>query len=73
LAIGPPDGDVADILRTTGSGLISDFNDEIKLKENILSLYNGKVINFDKNEIARYSRSELTKQLSGLLNELCKN
>lgn len=70
LAIGPPDGDLADILKSTECGLISDFNDEIKLKENILSIYKGKVINFDKNKIARYSRRELTKELSGLLSAL---
>ncbi len=70
LAIGPPDGDLADILKQTKSGLISDFKDEKQLKENILSLYNKKVINFDANEIARYSRRELTKDLSGLLSAM---
>lgn len=72
LAIGPPDGDLAGILNRTKSGLISDFNDENQLKKNILELYTGKVINFDKNEIARYSRRELTKELSGVLNKLVK-
>jgi glycosyltransferase involved in cell wall biosynthesis len=67
LAIGPTDGDLADILKETGSGVISGFNDEAQLKKNILELYSGKVINFDKNKIARYSRRELTKDLSGLL------
>jgi glycosyltransferase involved in cell wall biosynthesis len=70
LAIGPPNGDLADILNKTQSGLISDFNDENQLKKNILELYSGKVINFDVNEIARYSRRELTKELSGLLSAL---
>lgn len=70
LAIGPPNGDLANILKTTGNGLISDFNDENQLKENILALYNKKVINFDKNKIARYSRRELTGELSGLLSAL---
>lgn len=70
LAIGPPDGDLADILKETKSGLISDFNDEKQLLENILALYNKKVINFDVNTIARYSRRELTGELSGLLSAL---
>ncbi len=70
LAIGPTDGDLADILKATGSGLISDFNDENQLKENILALYHKKVITFDKNKIARYSRRELTKELSGVLSAL---
>lgn len=70
LAIGPPDGDLAEVLNKTKAGLISDFNDEKQLKENILALYNKKVINFDASEIARYSRRELTKELSGLLSAL---
>lgn len=72
LAIGPPNGDLADILKQTNSGLISDFNDENQLKKNILELYNGKLINFDKKQIARYSRRELTKELSGLLTALSR-
>jgi len=72
LAIGPTDGDLAGILNTTKSGLISGFNDESQLKKNILDLYNGKVINFDKNEIARFSRRELTKELSGLLTAISR-
>lgn len=73
LAIGPPKGDLADILEQTKSGLISDFNDEDQLKKNILDLYNNrKFINFDKNEIARYSRRELTKELSGVLTALSR-
>ena len=70
LAIGPPDGDLAEVLNKTKAGLISDFNDENQLRENILALYNKKVINFDVSEIARYSRRELTKELSGVLNKL---
>lgn len=70
LAIGPPDGDLAEVLNKTKAGLISDFNDENQLRENILALYNKKVINFDASEIARYSRRELTKELSGLLSAL---
>jgi glycosyltransferase involved in cell wall biosynthesis len=72
LAIGPTNGDLADILKQTNAGMISDFDDEIQLKKNILELYNGKVLNFDKNGIARYSRRELTKELSGVLNLILK-
>jgi len=71
LAIGPPKGDLAAILSNTKSGVISDFNDERQLKENILSLYAGTKLNFNTNEIKRYSRKELTKTLSELLNKLC--
>lgn len=72
LAIGPPDGDLADVLNKTKSGLISDFKDEKQLKENILDIYKGKVFTFNKNEIAKYSRRDLTKELSTILDELCK-
>jgi len=73
LAIGPEDGDLAEILNETQSGLISGFNDEKKLKENILALYNGQTPEFKVTAINKFSRKELTKEFSGLLNELCKN
>jgi glycosyltransferase involved in cell wall biosynthesis len=73
LAIGPEDGDLADILRETQSGLISDFNDEKKLKENILKLYNGESPEFKVTAINKFSRKELTKEFGELLNLLCKN
>lgn len=71
LAIGPTDGDLAAILNKTRSGLISDFNDETLLKENILKLYSNRQFSPDKTEITRFSRRELTKTLSELLNKLC--
>jgi glycosyltransferase involved in cell wall biosynthesis len=73
LAIGPTDGDLAEILKETQSGLISDFNNEKKLKENILALYNGQSVEFKVTAINKFSRKELTKEFTGLLNELCKN
>lgn len=69
LAIGPPDGDLAAIIKSTESGLISDFTDEKTLKKNILELFEGKKMNFNQTEIKKYSRKELTKQLSELLNK----
>lgn len=71
LAIGPKDGDLAAILQKTESGLISDFEDAPQLKQNILNLYSGQKINFNRAEIQKYSRRELTKDLSELLNKLC--
>lgn len=71
IAIGPTNGDLAEILRKTESGLISDFENELQLKENILSIYDGKKINFNASEIMQYSRKELTKNLSQLLNKIC--
>lgn len=71
LAIGPTDGDLAEILNKTQSGFISDFNDEMKLKENILRIYSNPQFQPNKNEILKFSRRELTKTLSELLNKLC--
>jgi glycosyltransferase involved in cell wall biosynthesis len=70
LAIGPTDGDLAEILKATGSGVISGFNDLSKLKSDILDLYSGKKINSNQEEIKKYSRFELTRKLSGILNKL---
>lgn len=71
LAIGPTDGDLAAILNKTKSGLISDFDDEIQLKKNILQLYNHYDFKSNQDEIKKYSRRELTRTLSELLNKLC--
>lgn len=73
LAIGPENGDLADILHETKSGSISGFDDEKKLKENILAFYNGKTPEFNVTAINKFSRKELTKEFAGLLNGLCKN
>lgn len=70
LAIGPVDGDLADILNTTGTGLISGFEDEKKLEENILDFFNGTVTARNESEISRYSRKELTHDLCALLDQL---
>jgi glycosyltransferase involved in cell wall biosynthesis len=70
LAIGPPEGDLARVLKATNSGLISDFNDQASLKKNILDLYSGKAMNFNQHEIKKYSRRELTRKLTDLLNKI---
>ena len=41
LAIGPVDGDLAEIIHETNTGLISEFNDEVKLKQNLLQMNNN--------------------------------
>jgi hypothetical protein len=70
LAIGPTDGDLAEIMNKTKAGLLSDFTDELSLKRNILFLFNGETINGDRAEIKRYSRKNLTMDLAALLNSL---
>jgi glycosyltransferase involved in cell wall biosynthesis len=70
LAIGPPDGDLADILKATGVGLISNFKDELSLKKNILSLFKNGSLSRNEEEIGKYSRRKLTEKLSEMMHEL---
>ena len=75
LAIGPTKGDVADILRNAQAGKIIDFNDEKNLKEAILEYFRAfkeKKLSVNPTDIHAYSRFELTKKLSLLLNEITK-
>ena len=70
LAIGPTDGDVAQVLSETQAGKIADFDDEKAMKRIILEYYqkykNG-TLSVSSNSIDKYSRRELTGQLSGIL------
>ena len=70
LAIGPTDGDLAEIINKTQTGSISDFNDEKGLEKNILDFFNGKVNSRNETEVNNYSRRSLTKQLCELLKQL---
>lgn len=70
LAIGPIDGDLAKIMTETNCGLISDFNDEVSLEKNILQLFRDQGINHNTEEILKYSRKNLTKELVVCLNSL---
>ncbi len=72
LAIGPEDGDLAELLNETNAGCIIDFNNEEKLKKNILKYYkeykeNALLVN-SKN-IAQYHRKELTRKLSEIIKD----
>ncbi|MGB0891150.1 MAG: glycosyltransferase family 4 protein [Flavobacteriaceae bacterium] len=75
LAIGPKDGDLAEILSETNSGIIVDFKDKNQLKQEIIKLYskfkNGNLKVNSKN-IEQYHRKELTKKLSEVIKELLK-
>ncbi|ASS48006.1 MAG: glycosyl transferase family 1 [Candidatus Fluviicola riflensis] len=73
VAIGPPDGDLAAIIHATGSGLISGFDDEQQLEQNLLDYFHGTVAQRNESEIARYSRRELTQRLVETMHELVRN
>lgn len=72
LCIGPADGDAAQIIHETNCGLVSGFEDEKGLKENVKKFYNdfknGKT-DFDGRNIQDYSRVKLTQQFSQLLSK----
>lgn len=73
LAICPPDSDIAGIIEDTKSGMIVDFDQKEKLKEDITACYNqyksgGLQVNSTGTQI--YSRFNLTSKLAALLNQL---
>ena len=73
LAIGPSDGDLAEIISNTNSGIVIDFEDSSKLKEQILNLYSNfknNNLNVETKNIKQYHRKELTKQLVQIINEV---
>jgi glycosyltransferase involved in cell wall biosynthesis len=70
LAIGPEDGDLAEIMNETSSGLISGFGDEETLRQNILAFYRGEKPPRNEEAIHAYSRRKLTARLCDFLDEL---
>jgi glycosyltransferase involved in cell wall biosynthesis len=70
LAIGPTEGDLAKIMKETNVGFMSDFEDSQTLKKNILQLFDGYAPSSIMNEVMKYSRKNLTKELAEILNEM---
>ncbi|PKH51021.1 glycosyl transferase family 1 [Tenacibaculum sp. Bg11-29] len=73
LAIGPEDGDLAEILKNTNSGTIVDFNDKEAIKRTVLSLYKSykeNTLQVSSRNIEQYHRKELTKQLSVIVKQV---
>ncbi len=73
LAIGPEKGDLATILEETNAGKVVNFENELKLSEEIKSLYkdykNNKLLVSSSN-IKKYHRKELTKELASILKNI---
>jgi glycosyltransferase involved in cell wall biosynthesis len=72
-----PLGAVTQIISETNSGLSARTNDVIKIKEIFLKYYTGfmnknLVISHDENEIKKYERKEVTKELAKIFNSLIK-
>jgi len=73
LAIAPLNGDLAEIISETNSGLVVDFEDKHALKIAILDLYTkfkqGNLTVESKN-IGQFHRKELTRKVSELINKI---
>jgi glycosyltransferase involved in cell wall biosynthesis len=73
LAIGPEDGDLADVIEDTNAGIIVDFDNDDKLSSEILKLYHQyKKGNLEVNSknTNKYHRKELTKKVAFIINSL---
>jgi glycosyltransferase involved in cell wall biosynthesis len=71
LAIGPTDGDVAEILKESGAGAIYSYDDGPAIKEYIISLFENKKEGFrSEMTIEKYSRRSITGVLAGIIDEL---
>ena len=68
LVIGPEDGDLANIINQTKSGIVCGFDNERKLEEFVLRLFHNKN-DFNPNSKV-YSRENLTQKLSSILDEV---
>lgn len=75
-AIGPSDGNLAQILEETEAGSISEYDDLEGMKKTVLMLY-GKYLSNDLNNIPKgiekYARRNLTAELAGVLNKMIEN
>ena len=73
LAVGPEDGDLAEILAKTNSGSIVDFNEKEQLKKTVSDLYKKyqqNSLTVSSVNIEQYHRKELTKKLSVILKQV---
>lgn len=76
LAIGPKDGDLAEILKKTNSGVIVDFDDKEKLKAEVLRLYlayKAGSLQVSSQNITQYHRENLTQELANIIHKTVKS
>jgi glycosyltransferase involved in cell wall biosynthesis len=72
LAIGPINGDLAEIIKETNSGIVVDFEDVENLKKEILTMYNSfksGVLKSNSKNIEQYHRRNLTEKLADIIKE----
>ena len=73
ICIGPEDGDAAKIVEATKSGFTCDFNNKQKLKEIIITMFTQYIsgeLKLNSRGFEKYSRRNLTNELSQLLNSI---
>ena len=75
LAVVPSDGEVADIIRKSKTGIVADFRDIEAIKAAYLQLYRqwedqSSWVEPDLSEIAKYDQKGLTKKFALLLDEI---
>ena len=73
LAIAPKNGDLAEIIERTKSGVVIDFNDSELLKKSILEFYSvfkEKKLQINSIDIMQYHRKELAKKVSDIINKI---
>ncbi|RSC93819.1 glycosyltransferase family 4 protein [Tenacibaculum singaporense] len=73
LAVGPVDGDLAEILVKTNAGTIIDFDDKAKMKQTIKQLYyqyKKDDLQIASDNISQYHRKQLTEKLSMILKQV---
>ncbi len=75
LCIGPADGDAAAILDEAKSGSMYEYEDVLGIRNYLVDAYNGYLNNDNLQSLSSvevYSRKNLTKKLTELLNEISK-
>ncbi len=73
LGIAPIDGDLAEIINTTKTGVVVGFDDIIQLKESIQKMYGQfkqDKLTIEGRNIERYHRRALTNELANVVKEL---
>lgn len=76
LAIGPTDGDLAEILHKTNSGQVVDFDDKKTLKSVIITLYKGyknQNLVVKSSNIQQFHRKNLSEQLANYIKNLIQS
>jgi hypothetical protein len=75
LAIGPPEGDAAAILKESGAGMIFDYPDHARLEKHVLrlfELYLQQKLTVENRHIDKFSRKNLTRDLTELLTKMIR-